>query len=149
MTSLGQERLGFALDDVVEVLPAMTATTLPHAPAVIAGIVNLRGTPMALIDLRGRLGLSPKAIDPDDHVVVCRVRGRQVGILVDRALSVASIDTDDLVAATEVAASRHVDGVALGVDGMVFVYDVQSFLDADEALLLDTAMEQFQAGAGR
>lgn len=127
----------------------MARIPLPHAPAVIAGIVNLRGKPTPLMDLRVRLGRSPEPPDPDDHVVVCRIRGRQVGIWVSRALAVTSVDTGDMVAVTQVAEAHHVDGVALVSDGMFFVYDLQSFLDADEALLLETAMNEFQGSASR
>lgn len=149
LTSLDDERLAFPLEDVVEVLPAMASTPLPHAPVVIAGVVDLRGRPLPLLDLRARLGRSPADPDPDDHVVVCRIRDRQVGIWVDRALSVTSIDTGDMVAVSEVAQASHVEGVALVPDGMLFVYDVQSFLDADEALTLDGAMQEPGDGAVR
>lgn len=147
LTSLDDERLGFPLEDVVEVLPAMASSPLPHAPAVISGVVDLRGRPLPLLDLRVRLGRSPAEPDPNDHVVVCRIRDRQVGIWVDRALAVTSVDTGDLVAVSEVAQASHVDGVALVPDGMFFVYDVQSFLAVDEALLLDAAMQELGDGA--
>jgi purine-binding chemotaxis protein CheW len=149
LTSLDDVRLGFPLEDVVEVLPAMASSPLPHAPVVIAGVVDLRGRPLPLLDLRARLGRDRAEPDPDDHVVVCRIRDRHVGIWVDRALEVTSIGTAHLVAVSEVAQASHVDGVALGPDGMFFVYDVQSFLDGDEALTLEAAMQELGDGADR
>lgn len=149
VASLDDERLALPLEDVVEVLPAMASSPLPHAPVVIAGIVNLRGEPLPLLDLRTRLGGIPAVPDPDDHVVVCRIQGRRVGVWVDRALAVTSIDTRNMVAVSEVALASHVDGVALVPDGMFFVYDVQSFLDADDALTLEGAMQELGDGADR
>lgn len=149
LTSLDELRLGFPLEDVLEVLPAMASSPLPGAPAVIAGVVNLRGRPLPLLDLRARLAMGPADADPDDHVVVCRIGDRQVGIWVDRALAVTSMDTGDVITVNEVAQASHVDGVALAPDGMFFIYDVQSFLDADEALTLDGAMQEHGDGADR
>lgn len=127
----------------------MTSSPLPHAPEIIAGLVDLRGRPLPLLDLRARLGRGRTEPNPEDHVVVCRVRDRQVGIWVDRALEVTSIGIDDLVPVSEVAQASHVDGLALGGEGMFFVYDVQSFLDADEALTLEAAMQELEDGADR
>lgn len=149
LTSLDEERFGFPLEDVVEVLPAMASTPLPHAPPAILGVVNLRGSPLPLIDLRVRLGGDRTTPDPDDHVVVCRVHGRQVGVWVDRAVAVTTVDADDLAAVSEVAQSSHVEGVALVAEGVFLVHDVQSFLDADEALRLDAALRDLDDGGSR
>lgn len=149
LTCLDGERFGFPLEDVVEVLPAMASTPLPHAPPAILGVVNLRGDPLPLIDLRVRLGGGLTTPDPEDHVVVCRILGRQVGVWVDRAVEVASVDAGELAPVSEVAQSSHVRGVALVSEGVYLVYDVQSFLDADEALRLDAALRDLENGGGR
>ena len=146
IASLDGERIAFPLDDVVEVLPAMASIPLPKAPSVIRGLINLRGTPLPLLDLRVRLGHRPRTPDPADHVVVCRIADRSVGIWLDNATAVDTIATSDMVPITEVAESRHVDGVALLGDGMLLVYDVRSFLAADEALSLDVAIADSMGG---
>lgn len=145
LSALDDERFAFPLDAVEEILPAVASAPLAQAPSVIEGIINLRGTPLPLLDLRVRLGRRPRDPDPDDHVVVCCIRDRKVGVWVDRALAVTSIDADTVAPITDVAAANHVEGVALAEDGVYFVYDVRSFLDADESLQLDTAVHAHES----
>lgn len=134
------ERIAFALESVVEVLPAMATTALPSAPPVISGLINLRGTPLPVLDLATRLGGVPLGPDPEHHVVVCHVGDRRVGIWVEEVSDITTIDANGLVAVTDFAAARHVAGAAVLADGMLVVLDLRSFLDADEALMLDRAI---------
>lgn len=137
---LDDTRLALPLEDVVEILPAMAVSPLPNTPAVIAGVVNRRGGPLPLIDLRTRLGLGARPADPGDHVVVCQVGSRTVGVWLDRAVELAEVDTGDLVPVTEIGAASHLEGVAMLTCGLLLVCDVRSFLAADEALALDAAL---------
>lgn len=142
------ERFAIPLEDVIEVLPAAAAHSLPGAPQVIRGLLNVRGNPVPVLDLRTRLGRPVRRPDPADHVVLCRIDERTVGIWVDHVSALAEIDTGDLVPVTEVAAADHVRGVALLPDGILLVTDVRSFLDADEGLGLDRALAAVANGAG-
>ena len=143
-----RERFAIPLEDVLEVLPALAAQPLPGAPDVIRGLLNVRGTPVPVLDLRTRLGRPPRQPTAADHVVLCRIEERTVGIWVDHVAAVAEIDTADVVAVAEVAAADHVRGVALLPDGLLLVTDVRSFLDADEGLGLDRAMAAAANGGG-
>lgn len=145
---VADERFAIPLEDVIEVLPAAAARSLPGAPEVIRGLLNVRGNPVPVLDLRTRLRRPVRRPHPADHVVLCRIDERTVGIWVDHVSTVTGIDTSDLVPVTEVAAADHVRGVALLPDGMLLVTDVRSFLDADEGLGLDRAMAAVANGAG-
>jgi purine-binding chemotaxis protein CheW len=142
------ERFAIPLEDVIEVLPAVAARSLPGAPEVVRGLLNVRGTPVPVLDLRTRLGRPARRPDPADHVVLCHIDERTVGVWVDHVAALTEIDTADLVPVTEVATADHVRGVALLPDGMLLVTDVRSFLDADEGLALDRAMAAASNGAG-
>jgi purine-binding chemotaxis protein CheW len=149
LAALDETRLALPLDSVVEVLPAMAYTPLPTAPEVVLGVANVRGETLPLLDLRTRLGETPRPHDPDDHVVVCLVADRRVGVWLDRVLGLEELDDHDVVEVGEVARAEHVEGVGLLPDGTVLVYDVRSFLSADEALGLDRALEAVDGGGSR
>jgi chemotaxis signal transduction protein len=141
---LVEERMALPLGSVLEVLPAMDTSVLPGGPPVVSGVVNLRGEPVPLLSLRARLGLPAVECHPDHHVVVCLVGGRRVALWVDRAESVTSLDPRTVVASDGVVASRHLGGVAMLPDGVLFVFDLQSFLDADEILQIEAALAAFK-----
>jgi purine-binding chemotaxis protein CheW len=137
-------RCGFVLDDVSEVLPAVETAALPGAPEVIGGVIDLRGALVPVLDLRRRLGLPGRPPHVDDHVVVCNVGARIVAIWVDRAADVLTIARRDLAPLDGVAQAGYMPGVTRRDDGLMLVYDVRSFLAADEALRLDTALSSAQ-----
>jgi purine-binding chemotaxis protein CheW len=137
-------RCGFVLDDVIEVLPAVEIAALPGAPDVIGGVIDLRGDLVPVLDLRRRLGLPSRPPHYDDHIIVCSVGARSVAIWVDRAADVLTIASGDLVPLDGVAQAGYMPGVTRRDDGLMLVYDVRSFLAADEALRLDTALSSAQ-----
>jgi purine-binding chemotaxis protein CheW len=135
-----EDRMALPLGSVLEILPAMDSSTLPGGPPVVVGVVNLRGDPVPLLSLRARLGLPAVECHPDHHVVVCSVGERRLALWVDRAESVTSLDPKTVVASDGVVATRYFEGIAVLSDGVMFVFDLRSFLDADEILQLDNAM---------
>ncbi len=105
------------LEGVREVLVGRAATRLPGAPAHVAGIVNLRGTLMTVIDVATLMapGAPSRA---GGHVIVVEVDGRLAGCRVDAVRRVRPRpDLDPPPAAVPRAASgamARVDGNAEG-----------------------------------
>lgn len=72
---------------VQEVLRAVPATKLPAAPSFLAGVTNLRGRVTPLVNLACLLDVSCAADEANKFLIVCRLRGMQIG------LQVRAIDT--------------------------------------------------------
>ncbi|TCT01729.1 chemotaxis protein CheW [Aquabacter spiritensis] len=82
-----------SLADAREVVPAPKhLTRLPHAEALVLGMMAHRGTLLPLFSLRGLLGLPQSEPSDGAKVVVTRVRGATVGLLVDRLRDVMPVD---------------------------------------------------------
>lgn len=130
------------LDAVRELSRLVATDPLPGTPAVVAGLLNYRGEPCPVFDMRLRLGLGPGSPDPDQHLVVVS-RGDGVAALwVDRATGVVTIDPDDVRAAPEVGAVVHaVRGVVPQADYVLVICDLDGFLSRDEELQLARALE--------
>lgn len=69
-----------------------TATHVPGAPPYVAGIVQVRGRLVPVVDLRARFGLPSIEHSIDRRVVVVQVGARIAGLLVDSAREVLHID---------------------------------------------------------
>jgi len=133
-------RCGLNLDSVVDVLPAVATLPLPGSPDIVHGVIDLHGELVPVLDLRSRLGLPPRAPHPHDHVVVCLLGERRVGVWVDRAEGITVVQPHDMARADELVAAEFLAGVARLDDGLLLVYDVRAFLSVDELLLLDSAV---------
>lgn len=75
--------LGVPVERVQEVLTERPLTLVPLAPIELAGLLNLRGHIVTVIDLRSRLGLAPRALDAKSMGVVIREGGDLFSIQVD------------------------------------------------------------------
>ena len=84
---LGGGLYGLNVDDVKEVVALRPISKVFHAPSVIAGVANLRGDVLAVIDLCALLTGTPSRRAAASRIVVLRDRTgtrRQAGLLVDR-----------------------------------------------------------------
>jgi purine-binding chemotaxis protein CheW len=136
-------RFGIAVADVREVVRAVSIARLPRAPAIVEGVVNVRGCIVPALDIRARFNLPPKVLEPSDHLVIAFAKRRLVAIRVDRVtdlMKVARSDVDDLTLA--VPGSNLVAGVAKLHDGLVLIHDLATFLSVSEAEALDELAEQ-------
>lgn len=88
---LAEEIYALPVSRVEEVLRVTGITRVPHAPAPIRGITNLRGRVLAVVDLRVRLGLKAAELTPQSRIVVVTSRERSIGLLVDAARQVVKL----------------------------------------------------------
>ena len=89
---VGGQKYGLPTADVRELVRAVTITPLPGAPAVIEGVVNVRGRVLPVLDVRARFRLPAKPLDPSDHFIVASAGARGVILRVDRATHLALVD---------------------------------------------------------
>ncbi len=69
----------------------MPVTYVPEAPPFVEGVIDLRGVPIPVVDLRRRFGLATIERGPKARMVIARVEGRDVALLVDRVVEVMRI----------------------------------------------------------
>jgi purine-binding chemotaxis protein CheW len=90
--SLRQSLYGVEALAVREILALPALTPLDEASRCVAGVVNLRGTLVPVIDLDLRFGREPGRYRLEDRLVVIEWEGRLAGILVNDVLDVRRID---------------------------------------------------------
>jgi purine-binding chemotaxis protein CheW len=88
----------YALDvaHVREVVRWQTVTPLPKAPRLIEGVIDLRGAVVPVVDLGRVLGTAPVAAGPSARIAIVVESGLVMGLAVDAALSVMSIEAAEL-----------------------------------------------------
>jgi purine-binding chemotaxis protein CheW len=78
--------------DVVEVLTApRDLIRTPGMPPAVLGVVNLRGTPISVLDPRKLLDLDPAPSDANPSLLVFHHEGKKVAMRVDSVESIVSI----------------------------------------------------------
>jgi purine-binding chemotaxis protein CheW len=81
------EEYGVDILAVQEIRGWESATPVPNSPAYVKGVINLRGTFVPIIDLRGRFDLSKPEYGPETVVTVLKIETKKgprgMGIIVD------------------------------------------------------------------
>ena len=103
MVELGGECFAIDIRQVQEVFELESLTPVPGMPAALAGVANLRGTIIPLVDLSAILNRS--LVTNPKYVVVVRHGSQQIGILIDDVPETRSISVGDHLAPSAHAAS--------------------------------------------
>lgn len=80
--------------DVLQMESFSGATPVPGSAAHVAGLVQVRGRVIPVVDARMRFGLPPVERSLDTRVVVGQLGTRTVGLLVDSAREVLKLDPE-------------------------------------------------------
>ena len=93
---VGQGEYAMPASDVAQMESYRGATPIPGAATHVAGIIQVRGRIVPVVDVRVRFGLEKTEVGPDSRVVIARVGERRIGLLVDSAREVAGFTPDQI-----------------------------------------------------
>jgi purine-binding chemotaxis protein CheW len=88
---LARERYAIETRWVREVVALRDLTPLPGAPTFVAGLVNVRGRVVSVVDLKAFFDLPAKGLPDLNRVIVMADRTMEFGLLVDAVIGVACI----------------------------------------------------------
>lgn len=91
---------------VREIRGSTKATSLPHAPPFVKGVINLRGTVLPILDLSARLGLETKEDKDRNVIVVVDMGGKTAGLIVDAVSDILVIPSEDIQLPPRLAADE-------------------------------------------
>lgn len=143
---IGQDRYGLRLGAVQRVLPLLELKHLPLSPPAVAGLMNLHGQPVPVIDLALLAGAIPSADRVDTRIVVVDYASgdgevHALGLLAERVLGVQEVDAGAL-ADSGVQAAPFLGAVAGDRAGIVQLVEPARLLPPELRAAL------FQQGAG-
>lgn len=125
--------------DVREMETFSGATRIPGTAAYVAGLVQIRGRVIPVIDLRARFGLPPIERTLDARVIVVTEGEREVGLLADTAREVVRIEADKFGPPPDVVSEQAAGFVnAIAETGKRLVLR----LDASRVIGKDTVLEE-------
>jgi chemotaxis signal transduction protein len=138
----GQE---YAADivNVAETLAVRPITRVFLSPDWLAGIMNLRGDVVAVLDLSRLLGMAPTIVTDESRIVLARHAERRAGLLVDRLAELRVADLDELEPAPVTLAPEVAEllrGIVTTPSGeVVRVLDLAALFESDTVASLSGA----------
>jgi purine-binding chemotaxis protein CheW len=136
-------RYALPLAVVGRIVRAAHVTSLPLAPPVVLGAIDVQGQVLPVFNLRHKFRLAERAIDPADQFLIARTAQRTVVLVIDVAHGVLERPAATVIDAAHIAPTAgHIRGVIPLEDGLVLIHDLEVFLSPEEERALDEAMHQ-------
>ncbi len=119
---------------VREIVHSEAATPLPKAPALIEGVIDLRGAVVPIVDLGCVLSGEAVKEGPQARIAVVEVDGMVFGMRVEAATQVVSVDAARLEAPPALATQGGYDAVRAVLrrsdDSPILVLSIEHLLEA-------------------
>lgn len=146
VVQVGREIYGLEVQYVFDIRSVERITRVPRVPDWVAGVVNLRGHVLSVVDLQRFLGLPPAGGNGNDglapsYLVVVGMPDMELALLVSDVLTVEALSASQVQEATDAIRGlrpEYVQGVAARRDGdgsMLVVLDLPALL-ADKRLII-------------
>jgi chemotaxis-related protein WspB len=131
---LGSDRYGLALHLVQRVLPLMALKAVPLAPPAVAGLMNLHGASVPVIDLSRMSGGAPARPHFDTRIVLVDYSApdgqvHALGLMAEGVTGVQEV-TPQALAASGVQAAPFLGRVASDSEGMLQLVELTQLLPA-------------------
>lgn len=126
---------GIPVLQVQDVLEPIKITRVPLSPREVAGSLNLRGRIVTAIDVRTRLGLSPREANVKCMSVVVESGGEFYSLIVDQVgevMTLAAADFEKTPATLDDRWREISDGVYRLQESLLIVIDVKRLLRLEE-----------------
>jgi chemotaxis-related protein WspB len=137
---IGADRYALRLAALARVLPVAALKALPLAPSWVAGLLDLHGEPVPVIDLSRLAGVEPEQIWFDTRIVLADYRLADgalatVGLLAEHVIGVDDVAPDAL-RESGVAGAHFLGQVASGAHGMLQLIEIDQLLTPEVRALL-------------
>ena len=116
---------------VREIRGGASATSLPHSPEYVRGVINLRGTVLPIMDLSRRLGMGVETDETRNVIIVVAVEDRTVGLMVDAVSDILAIPESEMQPPPEMRADAErnfVSALTIVEGRMIRVLDLNAVI---------------------
>ncbi len=132
---LENEEYAVDIMNVKEISEYMECTKVPNSPNFIKGIINYRGNVVPVINLHEKFDMLSASITPNTRIIIFGLNDRQVGLLVDDASQVLTIDDKKIEDAPNIimgSDDKFISGIGKIENRMVIILDLENLLSEEE-----------------
>ena len=133
---LASEHYGVDIAAVEGIIKMQPITVVPHTPAFVEGVTNLRGEVLPVIDLRKRFGLPfDNTRGKDTRIVTVEIGGKKVGMVVDAVSEVLRVPDEAIEPPSPIVTtvdSTFIKGIAKVDDRLIILIELSKVLSTEE-----------------
>jgi purine-binding chemotaxis protein CheW len=141
--NLDDQKYALVLSAVIRIIHVVEITSLPKAPEIVLGVINMQGRIIPVFDIRKRFRLPLREMQLDDQLIIASTSKHAVALLVDSVNDVIEIPEEKIITGEKILPGlEYVEGVVKTEDGMILIHDLEQFLSLPEEKALSEAMEE-------
>lgn len=143
---LDRQTYALPIAPIVQIIEMVTITPIPQVSSVVEGVINVRGAPVLVINLRRHLGLPESALQLHTPIILAWVDELMVGLIVDEVLDVLNLPGGQITRPAEIlpegmGEAPVLQGLAHTPDGMILLLDLDHLFLPQQVQALAQAME--------
>ena len=127
---------------VQRVVQAVEIQPLPDVPDTVAGLINVQGSIVPVLNTRKRLGLPERSLALTDLFIIALADKREIALIADSVPGIVEYADDQLIELEEMMADKEPATVLRIVDGLLLLYNPDKSLSVGEWSNLAIALEQ-------
>lgn len=138
---VADEQYGIEISHINEIIAVMNITHVPRTPSFVEGVINLRGSIIPIVDIRGKFGLEKKEHDMNTAIIINEVSGVNIGFIVDRVEDVLTFDIKDLNEPPKFGShidTSFIQSVAEVDSDVILILDMEKIFEDDELTQMGT-----------
>jgi purine-binding chemotaxis protein CheW len=135
----------YALDiaNVVQVVRMVATTSMPEAPKIVRGVINVRGKVIPVIDVRKRFNLPAKVDDLNTQLLIAQMDGRLMALIVDAVSEVLTMPAGNIEPPSEIAPQmERLSAVGKLGDRLLLMLDLNRVLTVQEETRLRSVLAE-------
>jgi len=125
---------GLDITAIREIRAWSPVTRVPGVPYYVAGMANLRGSILPVIDLAARLGWDRTEANERHAIIVVQIGGKSAGLIVDSVSDLVELAEGALQRPPSLDGSQesaYIEGLAPITDRMVLVLNLAALIGQD------------------
>jgi purine-binding chemotaxis protein CheW len=140
--NLGEEEYAVPISIVEEIVKIENLIRVPKSKNFFAGIMDIRGKVVRMIDLARKLNIKITEDKQPDRAIVIKIGGKSVGIIVDKVSHVVTFPQNQIdppPPSVKGISSRYIIGVGKKDNRFIILIDIEKILTIEEVAEINLA----------
>jgi purine-binding chemotaxis protein CheW len=143
--TLNDQRIALHLSDVEKIARVVELTSMPNAPDIVMGVINVQGRIIPVVNLRKRFNLENRDIDLNDHFIIVRTTKRSMALWVDFVRDIVEIPKENIVENSSILPNlEYFEGAVKIQENIILIQDIEKFISLDEEKKLEKAITKMK-----
>lgn len=143
--SIYELKLAIRLEFVERVINIVDIQELPNKFNHIEGIINYKGNPIPVVDMREVFQLPERATELSDMLIIVNILSSKLALHVDEVNLVSPLLPDQITLTQELFIDNEkIEGIILLNEEQILINDIEKFVDIKSITQIKEYMKQMQ-----